>query len=216
MTFGAAGAGAALVGATATGAPAESVRVAPVAALAAPAFELPFPCGQSWTGNSTNSTAHRSWEIDFNRGSTAGADLGDTVTASAAGTVATSAHQGSANGYGNLVVIDHGGGWKSYYAHLQSRAVSFGQRVARGQKLGAVGDTSKPGNDISPHLHYEQRLGTGYPGNIQKAAFHGRTFGYPQQTLKSQNCDGGTRATTPGTRAMSAPPPQASASDGAA
>ena len=50
-------------------------------------FQLPFPCGQAWTGNSSASSAHQSWEIDFNRGSTADADLGDTVVAAAAGTV---------------------------------------------------------------------------------------------------------------------------------
>src|SRR6185369_8761892 len=100
-----------------------------------PYFQLPFPCGQTWTGDSDASSAHQSWEIDFNRGSTADADLGDTVVAAAAGTVLTSANQGSTNGYGNLVVIDHGGGWRSYYAHLRVRSVSEGDTVAQGQKV---------------------------------------------------------------------------------
>lgn len=52
-------------------------------AMAAPAFQLPFPCNQSWSGNSSASSAHESYEIDFNRGSSA--DLGDTVVAAAAG-----------------------------------------------------------------------------------------------------------------------------------
>ncbi|WP_414640448.1 M23 family metallopeptidase [Amycolatopsis sp.] len=82
-------------------------------------------------------SAHRKWEIDFNRGSTDDADLGDTVVAAAAGKVATSAHQGSENGYGNLVKIDHGG--------------------VQGQKIGELGNTSKPGNGISPHPHFEVR-----------------------------------------------------------
>ncbi|MFC5822924.1 M23 family metallopeptidase [Nonomuraea insulae] len=153
-------------------------------------FQLPFPCGQTWTGNSSGSSAHESWEIDFNRGSSAGADLGDTVVAAAAGTVAISAHQGSVNGYGNLVKIDHGGGWATYYAHLNSRSVSAGQAVSQGQQIGTVGNTSKPGNNISPHLHYEVRLGTSYPSNIQKAVFNGVTFGYPQQAVTSKNCGG--------------------------
>ncbi|MFD1934597.1 MULTISPECIES: M23 family metallopeptidase [Nonomuraea] len=151
-------------------------------------FQMPFPCGQSWNGNSSASSAHQSWEIDFNRGSTADADLGDTVVAAAAGTVVISAHQGSANGYGNLVKIDHGGGWATYYAHLNVRSVSAGQAVSQGQKIGTVGNTSKPGNYISPHLHYEVRLGSSYPSNIQKAVFNGVTFGYPVQTLTSRNC----------------------------
>jgi hypothetical protein len=158
-----------------------------------PNFQLPFPCGQNWNGDSDNSSAHRSWEIDFNRGSTADADLGDTVEATAAGTVLTSAHQGSANGYGNLIVIDHGGGWRSYYAHLSKRSVSKGAKVSQGQKIGEVGNTSKPGNNISPHLHYEVRItDTSYPANIQQAFFNGVKFGYPNQTLRSNNsCSGG-------------------------
>ncbi|WP_326823367.1 M23 family metallopeptidase [Streptosporangium sp. NBC_01756] len=160
-------------------------------------FQLPFPCGQVWTGNSSASSAHQSWEIDFNRGSTADADLGDPVVAAAAGTVAISAHQGSTNGYGNLVKIDHGGGWSTYYAHLNSRAVSAGATVSQGQKIGTVGNTSKPGNNISPHLHYEVRSGSSYPSNIQKAVFNGTTFGYPAQTVTSKNCGGTSNPYTP-------------------
>ncbi|WP_406314010.1 M23 family metallopeptidase [Streptosporangium sp. NBC_01639] len=160
-------------------------------------FQLPFPCGQVWTGNSSASSAHQSWEIDFNRGSTADADLGDPVIAAAAGTVAISAHQGSTNGYGNLVKIDHGGGWSTYYAHLNSRAVSAGATVSQGQKIGTVGNTSKPGNNISPHLHYEVRSGSSYPSNIQKAVFNGTTFGYPAQTVTSKNCGGTSNPYTP-------------------
>ncbi|MEU6797592.1 M23 family metallopeptidase [Nonomuraea wenchangensis] len=178
--------------------PPNQVTVPEVSTLAAPSFQLPFPCGQSWTGNSSNSSAHQSYEIDFNRGSTADADLGDTVVAAAAGTVVISAHQGSTNGYGNLVKIDHGGGWASYYAHLNVRSVSAGAQVKQGQKIGTVGNTSKPGNNISPHLHYEVREGDGYPGNIRKAVFGGTTFGYPTQTLTSKNsCPGSTNPHTP-------------------
>jgi len=158
-----------------------------------PSFQMPFPCGQTWTGNNPNSSAHRTpWEIDWNRGGSPTADLGDTVVAAAAGTVVTSAHQGSANGYGNLVVIDHGGGWKTYYAHLRARSVARGARVAQGQKIGELGNTSRPGNHISPHLHFEVRTSDrSYPSNIQPAVFNGTRFGYPQQTLRSRNCAAG-------------------------
>ncbi|MGR6920097.1 M23 family metallopeptidase [[Actinomadura] parvosata] len=179
--------------------PPNQVDVPDVSTLAAPSFQLPFPCGQSWTGNSSGSSAHRSYEIDFNRGSSASADLGDTVVAAAAGTVVISAHQGSTNGYGNLVKIDHGGGWTSYYAHLNARSVAAGAQVAQGQKIGTVGNTSKPGNNISPHLHYEVRQGTSYPSNIRKAVFNGATFGYPNQTLTSKNACGGSGTTNPHT-----------------
>lgn len=165
------------------------IGVLPGIASAAPAFQLPFPCGQTWTGDSDASSAHQSYEIDFNRGSTAEADRYDTVVAAAAGTVRTAANQGSANGYGNLVKIEHDGSYFSYYAHLSTMTVVEGQVVSRGQTIGTVGNTSKPGNAISPHLHYEVRLGTtGYPGNIQRAVFNGVTYGYPNDTVTSHNC----------------------------
>jgi hypothetical protein len=168
------------------------------AAGARPAFQMPFPCGQTWTGDSDNSSAHVSYEIDFNRGGTADADLGDTVVAAAGGTVLTSANQGSTNGYGNLVVIDHGGGWRTYYAHLRVRSVAQGATVSQGQQIGEVGNTSKPGNNISPHLHFEVRTtDTSYPANLQPAYFNGVRFGYPNQTLQSNNCGGTTNPHSP-------------------
>ncbi|GAA2301083.1 M23 family metallopeptidase [Nonomuraea roseoviolacea subsp. roseoviolacea] len=173
-------------------APTSTATAETATTLAAPNFQLPFPCGQSWTGNSSGSSAHQSYEIDFNRGGTPDADLGDTVVAAAAGTVVISAHQGSTNGFGNLVKIDHGDGYATYYAHLNSRAVSTGQTVSQGQTIGTVGNTSRPGNDITPHLHFEVRKGTSYPANIQKAVFDGVTFGYPVQTVTSRNSCGGT------------------------
>ncbi|WP_336207436.1 M23 family metallopeptidase [Nonomuraea sp. LPB2021202275-12-8] len=175
---------------TASAAAADPEPESAQAQILATNFQLPFPCGQAWTGNSNQSSAHQSYEIDFNRGSTAGADLGDTVVAAASGTVAISAHQGSTNGFGNLVKIDHGSGWSTYYAHLNVRSVSAGQSVSQGQKIGTVGNTSRPGNNISPHLHYEVRQGTGYPANVRQAVFNGTTFGYPNQTLTSRNCGG--------------------------
>lgn len=173
--------------ATATG-----VTVQANAAGTSPVFQMPFPCGQAWTGDSDNSSAHQSYEIDFNRGDSATADLGDTVVAAAAGTVTTSAHQGSANGYGNLVVVDHGGGWRTFYAHLRVRSVASGATVAQGQKIGEVGNTTRPGVSLSPHLHYEVRTNdAAYPASIQPAYFNGVRFGYTNQTVTSKNgCSG--------------------------
>ena len=124
-------------------------------ANAAPAFQLPFPCNQTWNGNSSNSSAHRSHEIDFNRGSAPDSDLGDTVVAAAEGTVRTAANQGSTNGYGNLVKIDHGRGIETRYGHLSAIMVSPGQRIARGQQIGRMGST---GRSTGSHLHYEVRI----------------------------------------------------------
>lgn len=57
-------------------------------------------------------------------------------------------------GYGNLIVLDHGTGWQSAYAHLSAVSVACGQSVALGTVIGAVGNT---GNSTGAHLHFELR-----------------------------------------------------------
>lgn len=59
---------------------------------------------------------------------------------------------GVRSGYGNTVELDHGRGFKTRYAHLQTTAVASGQRVAVGQRVGAMGST---GRSTGVHLHYE-------------------------------------------------------------
>ena len=78
---------------------------------------------------------------------------GTTVVTVAEGTVA---HAGKQGGYGNLVVIDHGGNITTYYAHLSAfgAGIQEGARVERGQEIGLVGST---GMSTGPHLHYEIR-----------------------------------------------------------
>ena len=67
-------------------------------------------------------------------------------------------------GYGRLVVVDHGGGIQTYYAHLSRIYVHAGQEVRRGDLLGAAGST---GRVTAPHLHYEVRV-DGTPMNPRR------------------------------------------------
>lgn len=81
------------------------------------------------------------------------APSGTPVITVADGTVV---HAGRSGGYGNLVVVDHGGGITTYYAHLSAfgTGVQEGARVERGTEIGQVGST---GMSTGPHLHYEIR-----------------------------------------------------------
>jgi len=78
-----------------------------------------------------------------------GAPHGATVVAADSGTVITSTYNSS---YGNYVVISHGNGITTLYAHLSSRSVSVGTSVSKGQQVGLVGST---GISTGPHLHFE-------------------------------------------------------------
>jgi murein DD-endopeptidase MepM/ murein hydrolase activator NlpD len=81
-----------------------------------------------------------------------GAGYGAPIVAAAAGRVI---YCGWMEGYGNLTVIDHGGGLATAYGHQSSISVACGQDVAQGQTIGAVGST---GHSTGPHLHFEVRV----------------------------------------------------------
>lgn len=70
----------------------------------------------------------------------------------------------TAPGYGKLVVVDHGYGYRTYYAHNSKIYVKVGQRIKRGDKIAAVGNT---GTSTGSHVHYEVRL-NGVPLNPHK------------------------------------------------
>ena len=90
------------------------------------------------------SSAHRAIDIDTAQGTVVGAaDTGRVVYA-----------KWEISGYGYLVIVDHGNGYVSYYAHLYGFYVDVGQTVARGQQIGELGNT---GDSTGPHLHFEIR-----------------------------------------------------------
>jgi murein DD-endopeptidase MepM/ murein hydrolase activator NlpD len=81
-----------------------------------------------------------------------GASEGTPIRAAGAGIVISAGW--NSGGYGNLTIIDHGGGLTTLYAHQSSMAVSANMRVTQGQVLGRVGCT---GSCTGPHLHFEVR-----------------------------------------------------------
>jgi murein DD-endopeptidase MepM/ murein hydrolase activator NlpD len=81
-----------------------------------------------------------------------GAAYGSPIAAAGAGTVI---YAGWLGGYGNLTVIDHGGGLSTAYGHQSQIGVSVGQHVEQGQIIGNVGST---GHSTGPHLHFEVRV----------------------------------------------------------
>jgi murein DD-endopeptidase MepM/ murein hydrolase activator NlpD len=81
-----------------------------------------------------------------------GIDLGDPIYASDGGVVVYAG--ANSYGYGNMIMIDHGTGFQTLYAHLSLISVSCGESLNRGQFIGSVGSTGK---SSGPHLHFEVR-----------------------------------------------------------
>lgn len=99
-----------------------------------------------------------SGEGAFHKGVDIAATMGTGVRVTADGIVV---HTGYDSGYGRLIVVDHGNGMQTYYAHLSAFRVHAGQEVRRGDIVGLVGSS---GRVTAPHLHYEVRVG-GAPVN---------------------------------------------------
>ena len=89
----------------------------------------------------------------FHAGIDIGAAYGTNILAANSGTVIVAGY--NAGGYGNYVVISHGGGYSTLYAHASSLLVSRGQKVTKGQVIAKCGST---GMSTGPHIHYEVQL----------------------------------------------------------
>jgi hypothetical protein len=145
-------------------------------ALSTSVFQLPFPCGQVWVGQ-TRTTHSPVNAVDFNRAD----DFGDKVVAAARGTVRRVENEGNTS-YGRWIEIGHGDGYRTRYAHLSTQVVSVGQKVARGQKIGNVGNS---GGSFGAHLHYELRRW----GTPIKPMFNGKqALFFGTRNYTSHNC----------------------------
>jgi murein DD-endopeptidase MepM/ murein hydrolase activator NlpD len=114
-----------------------------------------------------------SGEGAFHRGVDISAPRGTPIRAAADGVVL---HAGFVNGYGRVVVIDHGTGLQTLYAHMSRSSVVPGQEIRQGEPVGAVGST---GRTTAPHLHYEVRR-NGTPQNPTHFMNHPRLRQSPQ------------------------------------
>ena len=92
-------------------------------------------------------------EMRFHAGEDIGAPSGTPILAADSGMATVIADNG--NGYGNYIMINHGGGRVTLYAHMSAFAISNGAPVSQGQVIGYVGST---GNSTGPHLHFEVRV----------------------------------------------------------
>ncbi|MFF9977797.1 peptidoglycan DD-metalloendopeptidase family protein [Streptomyces erythrochromogenes] len=146
-----------------------------------PDFQMPFKCGETWRGASSPNHSPSVNAIDWTQG---GSTLNSPVVASADGVVSRVRDLGN-DSYGKYVVINHGGGWSTVYAHLNGFSVSTGATVKAGQQIGIVGST---GGSTGPHLHFEQRHDT----VDQRTVFNGAPFGGSgrwAKSLTSKNCE---------------------------
>jgi hypothetical protein len=161
-------------------------------AAARPNFQAPFPCG---TAIRAESFGHAP-ALDIFRNPTSETE-GAPVVAPAAGVVNQS--YSNPSGAGNIIQINHGGGWFTTYIHLQSRAVGVGHKVVRGTTIGRVGHTGETSNGVS-HLHFEMAVDRNGDGQAEwgyvndertPPVFNGVTYGQANsQThqITSRNC----------------------------
>jgi len=159
-----------------------------------PLFQAPYACGQTWEATTYENHWPDQDSIDLGQWSDDDDNIsdGEPALASAAGTIKKVYQAGNGE---NRVFIDHGGGWETYYIHLQSvPPLTVGQKVAQGEQVGRIG---RSGAD-EYHLHYTQLK----DGKAVRVAFDGKEIAthagdesswgkWPSRTgeqLTSRNC----------------------------
>ena len=124
-------------------------RLDEVASLQAAAAGIPFAFPLRSGYRLSSSFGPRGGRL--HKGLDLASSLNTPILATADGVVSFS---GTQSGYGNVIIIDHTGGYETYYAHLNRRLASVGETVARGDHIGDMGNT---GRSTGVHLHYEIR-----------------------------------------------------------
>ncbi|MCR3729139.1 murein DD-endopeptidase MepM/ murein hydrolase activator NlpD [Streptomyces umbrinus] len=109
--------------------------------------------------------AGSSWSKGYHTGVDFPVPTGTSVKSVGAGSVVTAGWGGS---FGYQVVIRHGDGRYTQYAHLSAISVKAGQSVVTGQRIGRSGST---GNSTGPHLHFEVRTGPGFGSDVDPVAY---------------------------------------------
>ena len=132
-------------------APAESPSSAPAAAANAPAAKV-GGSGVAWPTNGTVTSGFGYRWGALHAGLDIANGIGTPIRAAKAGTVILAGWNG---GYGNCIVIDHGGGFTTLYAHMSRLRATDGQRVDQGDLIGDMGST---GNSTGSHTHFETRV----------------------------------------------------------
>lgn len=158
------------------------------------AHKSPFNCGKTFYANNWSPGHSPSGSIDWqNYGSdTIG---GETVRATASGTavfystLASSDDEVSIMAYGNYVVVTHGDGTKTRYAHLATmvKAPGTSMSVAQGTAIGTVGGT---GGSYAPHLHYEQITSSGSIDTSPTVEGVTVSLGQKKAITSTNNCGG--------------------------
>jgi murein DD-endopeptidase MepM/ murein hydrolase activator NlpD len=125
--------------------PTAAAPTAPVIAITPGMFQWPTTrrAISGWTFHDPANPGHIGLDI--------AAEMWDPIVAVADGMVIFAEWGG---GYGNLVIVEHGDGWRTYYAHFSEIVVEVGQEVRQGELLGGAGTT---GYSTGPHLHFEIR-----------------------------------------------------------